>query len=147
MKIQEQDIYHGPALMQIVVHPSFKALNKADGQYGHYQVNASIRVWAKYSTAGDAPWTFTFQPTDLAGIRADIDAGASVFIALACGHQTICCLSHDQFAAIVDASATAQQWIKVDAPAGKQMRVTGSANSKSPSLVPHNSFPGCIFGS
>ena len=28
MKIQEQDIYHGPALMQIVEHPSFKALNR-----------------------------------------------------------------------------------------------------------------------
>jgi hypothetical protein len=60
MKIQEQDFYHGPALMQIVEHPSFKALNKGSNRYGHYLVNADCHVFVRYSKAEGDAWSFTF---------------------------------------------------------------------------------------
>lgn len=145
MKIQEQDTYHGPALMQIVEHDSFKALNKADDKYGHYLVNKDIRLWVKYSSAANGPWQFTFQVGDLALIAKDIKAKGTTHIVLVCGHASICSLDADELNSLLDLDAKSSQWLKVDAPAGKQMRVTGSDNSKSPILAPHNKFPGCIF--
>jgi hypothetical protein len=145
VKIQEQNIYHGSALMQIVEHPSFKALNKADGQYGHYQVNTKVRLWVKYSSAEQGPWVFTFHATELAGFRNDQATEFRVFIALICGHHTICGLSEEEIDALVDVKSTNRQWIKVDAPDGKQMRVTGSTMQKNPILVAHNRFPNFLF--
>lgn len=145
MKIQEQDTYHGPALMQIVEHHSFKALNKADERYGHYLVNKDTRLWLKYSSATLSPWTFTFQPVDLAGLAADIALNGTTHIVLACGHHTLCCLDEAEIRGLVEMTAGAQQWVKVEAPAGKQMRITGSLNTKRPTLAPHNKFPNCIF--
>lgn len=145
MKIQEQDIYHGPALMQIVEHDSFKALNKADVKYGHYLVNNDKRLCFKYSTAGSGPWSFTFQPTDLKMLEADLQLPGKVFVVLVCGHHSICCLDEDQVRQLISIEASGAQWIKVDAPSGRQMRATGSVNNKTPILVPHKSFPNCIF--
>lgn len=48
MKIQDQDLYHGAALTQIVEHASFKALNRGSEKYGHYLVNKDQHVFIKY---------------------------------------------------------------------------------------------------
>jgi hypothetical protein len=145
MKIQEQDLYHGPALMQIVEHESFTALNRADDEtYGYYLVNKDVRLRTKYATAKSGPWSFTFQPGDLAGIERDIARKGAVHVVLTCGHHTICCLAIDEVRQLIDLKAGVQQWIKVEAPAGKQLRITGS-RSKKPILVAHNRFPNCIF--
>jgi hypothetical protein len=83
MKIQEQDIYHGPALMQIVEAPSFKALNKTDdGIYGHYAVNKNHRLFVKYATARVSPWKFQFDVKAKKAISADVDSGAKTFVCL-----------------------------------------------------------------
>ena len=58
-KIQKQDLYHGAALTQIVEHPTFKALNRASKNYGHYLVNADREVFVKYSASSSSPWGFT----------------------------------------------------------------------------------------
>jgi hypothetical protein len=69
MKIQEKDLFHGAALTQIVEHESFKALNKADEKYGHYQVNHDRRLLVKHSKAtsntGTQTWSFSFKPDDI----------------------------------------------------------------------------------
>lgn len=145
MKIQEQDIYHGPALMQIVEHDSFKALNKADEKYGHYLVNKDIKLWVKYASAKNGPWQFTFQPNDLRGIAKDLRSKGATHIVLVCGHDTICSLNGDELGSLLDIAASSAQWLKVDAPQGKQMRVTGSENGKDPILAAHKKFPGCVF--
>jgi len=147
MKIQDQDTFHGPALMQIVEHDSFKALNKADDKYGHYLVNKDIRLWVKYASASNGPWQFTFQPNDLALISKDLKQKGTTHIVLVCGHFSICSLSSGELEELLDVSANSAQWLKVEAPANRQMRVTGSDNSKSPILAPHNKFPGCVFQS
>jgi hypothetical protein len=60
VKIQEQDVFHGPALAQIAEYGAFKALNRARAKQGHYIVNADRRLLLKYSTKSRGPWKFTF---------------------------------------------------------------------------------------
>lgn len=146
MKIQDQDIYHGPALMQIVEHDSFKALNKADSKYGHYLVNKDIRLWFKYASSRDAPWQFTLQPDELTAIKEDLRSKGKLYLVLVCGHVSICCLNSDEVQSLADPNGGAAQWIKLDAPPNKKMRVTGSLNNKEPLKVAHSKFPNCIFG-
>jgi hypothetical protein len=145
MKIQEQDIYHGAALMQIVEHDSFKALNKADARYGHYLVNKDIRLWIKYASSENGPWQFTLNNTDLEAIDGDRTMDRTVYLVLICGKHSICCLDASELANLVDFSAK-QQWIKVDSPPKKQLHVTGSEFRRSQINVPHKRFPHHIFG-
>lgn len=106
MKIQEQDLYHGAALTQIVEHHSFKALNRASVKYGHYLVNTDRHVFAKYSKATHSPWSFTFQPHDLQAIHAEITAGHTVFLCLVCGTSTACALTQAEFSSLIDLAST-----------------------------------------
>lgn len=145
MKIQEQDTFHGPVLMQIVEYEAFKALNKPDRKYGHYILNTNTRLWVKYSTNDSDNWSFTFQPNDLSAISTDMQQQKTkTFVILACAHTTICGLSQKELASLIDLSAGQQQWIAVKHEMGKQLRVTGSKLSE-PILVPNNRFPAIIF--
>jgi hypothetical protein len=45
VKVQQQDLFHGAALTQIVEHPSFKALNRASTKYGHYLINTNRQIF------------------------------------------------------------------------------------------------------
>lgn len=143
MKIQEQDRYHGPALMQIVEHDSFKALNKADGSYGHYRVNADVCLLVKYRTNNGPAWRFTFSAQDVAILAKDQDNGRSLLV-LVCGDATICALTADEYEALLDLDADNQQWISVESPEGKQLRCAGSMGALH-TKVPHNRFPNIVF--
>lgn len=144
MKIQEQDIYHGPALMQIVEHQSFKALNRASLHYGHYLVNTDRQVFVKYRKTRRSPWQFVFQPDELSAISTAMSSNGRVFVCLVCGHTTICALNEDEVVQIIDLAATTQQSIRVEVPQGGSCRVSGS-KGKLKRVVPHNSFPTKIF--
>jgi hypothetical protein len=144
MKIQEQDVYHGPALMQIVEDPSFKALNRASKRYGHYLVNTDRHVFTKYRRTKRSPWQFVFTPDELSAISTAISADGHVFVCLVCGHSTICALTADEVAQVIDVTATSQQSIRVEVPSGGSCRVSGSIG-KLKKTVPHNSFPEKVF--
>jgi len=147
MKIQDKDLYHGCALTQIVEHESFKALNKADGKYGHYQVNTAMRLLLKYSTKGAAPWQFTFQPTDLATIRGDITGKYKTFACLVCGKQTVCLLDSKQVRQVINLKAEWAQTIIVELPSkGASLRARGT-QGRLENTIPHSRFPDAIFGS
>lgn len=144
MKIQEQDLFHGAALTQIVEHKSFKALNRASVKYGHYLVNADRHVFAKYSKATRSPWSFTFQPNDLKAIQAEINNGNTVFLCLVCGTATVCALAEAEFTSLIDLASPAAQRVRVEVPAGGSCHVSGSLGSLK-RTVPHNSFPDKVF--
>jgi hypothetical protein len=131
--------------MQIVEHPSFKALNKADKKYGHYLVNADTRLWVKYRTNSEGPWQFTVGSAEIGALSVDFKLKGSTYLVLICGDYSICCLAEEQIMALIDTTTDLQQWIRVEAPANKNMRVTGSRNNDEPILIAHNSFPGCVF--
>ena len=143
MKIQQKDLFHGAALTQLVEHDSFKALNKVDDKYGHYLVNTDRRMMAKLTEKANAPWVFTFQPDDLATLRADIASGFRVFVVLVCGTTTICLLEEADYSAIIDLHAGNAQWIRVEVPKAS-MRVRGSAGELK-RAVKHKAFPEDVF--
>jgi hypothetical protein len=143
MKIQQKDLFHGAALTQIVEDPSFKALNKADTKYGHYQVNADRRLMVKLTEKENHPWQFTFQPDDLNTLRADIASNFTTFVCLVCGKKTICLLDQADFSAVIDLNSPAVQWIRVDIPKAS-MRVRGSAGSLGHAIA-HKDFPDNVF--
>lgn len=144
MKIQEQDLYHGPALMQIAEHPSFTGLNKADAKYGHYIVNADRRLFVKYSSADASPWPFTFQPNEMKAIQGDIAAGARTFVCLICGESTICCLNQSELVEVIKIDSRGAQWVRVEVPKGGSQHVSGS-RGKLRYTIPHNAFPAKVL--
>jgi len=145
MKTQEQHIYHGAALTQIVHHETFKALNRGSPEYGHYQVNADRHLFVKYRTNNGPKWTFTYSLDDIRCIRDATISSLKVFIVLTCGQETICALSEDQFKQILNIdNPTAQQQITVTVPKGGGCHVNGS-NGKLKGVVTHNSYPGKVF--
>ncbi|MCG5541894.1 MULTISPECIES: hypothetical protein [unclassified Halorhodospira] len=144
MKVQDQDIYHGAALTQVVEHESFKALNKGSGRYGHYLVNADCNVFVKYSTHEDGPWIFNFQPDHLEPIRNVLGTESRAFVCLVCGEKTVCALSSEEIQEVINLHAGNPQWVRVQFPSGGSCRVQGSAGTLS-RTVPHNSFPNKLF--
>lgn len=141
MKTQEQDLYHGAALTQIVEHKSFKAVNRVDAEYGRYRVNADRHVFVKYRTNAGPSWQFVFQPKDLAAIDS---VGANAFVCLVCGRVTVCALTCDEFRQVVDVGIATTQSITVRIPKGGSCHVKGSAGAL-PRVVTHNSFPDKVF--
>jgi hypothetical protein len=148
MRIQEKDLFHGAALTQIVEHESFKALNKADEKYGHYQVNHDRRLLVKHSKAesntGTQIWNFTFKSDDIEILVQDIQKGTKIFVCLVCGDVSVCVLNQEEVSTILDLGSSAVQWARVELPGGGSLRVRGSAG-KLPKTVPHNAFPAKVF--
>ena len=146
MKIQPKDYFHGAALTQIVEHQSFTALNKADDKYGHYLINANIRLLVKYSSPSNSPWQFTFNKSDLKSICEDVAVdGISFFACLVCGTETVCLLTEQQLAMVIDLDTEYAQWVRVEVPsAGKSMRVRGSTAALKRAIA-HNAFPNGLF--
>lgn len=141
MKIQEQDTYHGSGLVQIVEHPSFKALNRGSNKYGHYLINTDRHVFAKYSSKKKSPWQFTFQPDDLNEIRK---AGQKTFAMLVCGKETVCALTLDEIGQVLDLDSINAQSITVEIPKGGSCHVKGTTG-KLTKTIPHNAFPQKLF--
>jgi hypothetical protein len=139
MKITEPDSYHGSGLTQIVEHPSFKALNRGSGKYGHYLINTDRHVFAKYRKS--SPWQFTFQPDDLKAIR---EAGAKTFAMLVCGRKTICGLTLDEIKEVLDLDSAKSQFITIQIPPGGSCHVKGS-KGKLKKTITHNAFPKKLF--
>lgn len=142
MKVQEQDIYHGIALTQLVEHSSFKAVNKTSKTYGLYDLNHDRRLFVKYRSNENEPWSFTFQPAEMKVIGVPTER--DTFVALVCGTTTVCALMLDELEAVLDLSVNGTQWVRVEAPAGASMRVFGPLG-RLPRVVPHNSYPQKLF--
>lgn len=144
MKLQEQDRYHGPALVQIVEHQSFKALNRASTKYGHYLVNTDRHVFVKYRTKRKSPWQFTIQPDEIKALRAAVGSGNYVYLCLVCGQTTVCALRKGEIGTLLDLTKARPQWIRVEVPPGGSCHISGSKSSLR-RTVPHNAFPEKVF--
>jgi len=144
VKIQQQDLFHGAALTQIVEHPSFKALNRASTKYGHYLVNTDRQVFVKYRTNDESPWQHTVQPDELAALSSAMASTDHVYLCLICGPVTVCALDRDQIAALVDVTSMVAQWIRVDVPARGSCHLSGS-QGKLTRTIRHKAFPDSVF--
>jgi hypothetical protein len=145
MKIQKKELFHGAALTRLVEHHSFKALNKADGKYGHYLVNTDKRLLVKHSEKASQPWPFTFTADDLSTLESDIASGFKTHVVLVCGQTAICLLKKPQIRAILDLDDGSVQWVRVKLPGpGASMRVS-SRKGELKKTVPNSAFPARVF--
>ena len=144
MKIQEKDRIHGAALTQIVEHPSFKALNKADSKYGHYQINNNIRLLMRHRSDFDGPWSFTFTEEDVNTLINDISKDNKSFLCLICGKKYICLLSSSDYEKLFDRLLNKPQSIIIDCPPNSSLHVRNKTKTLS-HTIPHNDFPNKLF--
>ncbi|AXE34017.1 hypothetical protein [Chromobacterium phragmitis] len=143
MRIQTQDFYHGAALMQIVEHPSFKALNKASEKYGHYLINKDQHIFIKYSTAEESPWQFKLSPDDIVSLEKACRKKEPAWLCLVCGGVAICALNKAEMLVVFDFTSQTN-WVKVTIPPRGQCRVAGS-NGDLDYAIPSNAFPAKVF--
>jgi hypothetical protein len=144
VKVQDLGVFHGIASTQLVEHPSFKALNKASKRYGHYLLNQDRRLFVKYRTNDGLAWQFGFSTSEIRAIKEDRRLESHTFVILVCGYSTVCALSAGDLDALLDLGGPGVQSIRVEAPPGRSMIVSGS-HGRLPRTLPHKSYPAKLF--
>ena len=165
MKIDDDHMYHGAALLQITEHPTFTAINSMEvsGQRSRsaYRINDSIGIFLKYASKpsralGEYP--FTFASSHLQELDAIASQAANTFIALVCvKDREIACLQFRQLQELVKrrqkkkGTPEEQYVVLVTAPQGKNLRVYVNMPGRrklilgNPLLIPRRSFPDVLF--
>lgn len=163
MKIRDDHLYHGAALIQIAEHPQFTAINslkvKTVKFENAYKINDNIAVYLKYSTKPKrGEYQFTFHKEHLAELDTIATAHLKTFMALVCvTGREVCCLSHEQLLALIALRRKAlgsdenQYVILVTIPAGRSLRVFVNAPGVrgkmlgKPIVVSRNAYPNDLF--
>jgi len=165
VRIDDDHMYHGAALIQIAEDPQFTAINSFKLPTGvsrsAYRINDDIGVYLKYAskpTPAHREYLFTFQKQHVAELAAIAKATEKVFAALVCVKaRQVCCLPYADLTKLIDArrnakGATEDQYIiLVTVPANKSFRVyvnaPGVRNTMlgKPVVISRNDFPGEIF--
>jgi hypothetical protein len=144
MKIQVKDIFHGTALTQIVEHPSFKALNKADNKYGHYQINNDTRILIKHCSSENSPWTFNLNKEDINTLIGDISFNHRSYLCLVCGKISVCLLSCQDYEKLLDTSSSSSQLLTVTIKEGTSIHVKSKLHILN-HAIHHTDFPDKLF--
>jgi len=165
MKIHDDHMFHGAALIQIAEHPQFTAINslKINGtNYSNtYRVNDDISVYLKYGSNPNKSfreYQFTFSQAHLAELGAITKANQKTFLALVCVKgREICCLSYQQLLSLVDQRKKAagkqesQYVVLVTIPKNSSMHVYINAPGQKKTklgkdiVVSRNAFPRVLF--
>ena len=165
MKINDNHLYHGAALMQIAEHPQFTAINafKRKGAISRsaFKVNDDIGIYLKYASQPKKPfreYVFTFGENHLGELKALKSKCSRAFLALVCVEvREICCLTYSELLQLLDArrkakgASEAQYTILVTALAGKSFRVYMNAPGRrkvrlgDAIIIARNTFPKVIF--
>jgi|TARA_B110000263_G_scaffold225538_1_gene216602 hypothetical protein len=136
MKIDDDQMYHGAALIQVAEQPGFTAINElainGESHRGAYRVNDGIGLYIKYATSpnGIEEYLFNFTESHVGRLAAIDSVTDSLFLALVCvKDREICCLGYDQFSELVERRRDAlggdeeQYSILVTARTNKSLRV------------------------
>lgn len=165
MKIHDDHLYHGAALIQIAEHDKFTAINelKIGGEKytNAYRINDGIAVYFKYSMRSISTYEeyrFNFKKDQLDSLEEISKHCRSTYLALVCvKDREVCCISYGQLIDLIETRKEAkgggedQYHILVTAPAGKGLRVYVNAPGVKgkmqgePLIVPRSSFPDLIF--
>lgn len=165
MKIHDDHLFHGSALIQIAEHPSFKAINalKIGGKTVRvaYRINDDVAVYCKYATkpvGAAAEYLFTFHKDHIADLKKICAAVPNAFVALVCVRdREICSVpcseilemielrevelghSEDSVGVLVTAPQNKSLRVYVNVP-GKKGLILGKAK-----IVSRNAFPSNLF--
>lgn len=166
MKIQDEHLYHGAALIQIAEDPRFTAINslKLSGKAinSAYRINDQIAVYFKYAVKPHGKYKeylFNFKSDQIQQIRK-ISSTYETHLALVCvGAREVCAISADMLSDLISSRQKAfggnedQYTLLVTVPKGKSMRVYVNHPGKKATLlgkervISRSSFPEVIFGS
>ena len=165
MKIHDDHLYHGSALIQIAEHPQFTAINSL--KLGKsvvrvaYRVNDDVAVYFKYAskpTHAYNEYVFTFTKEHLAELSKIAQATPKTFVALVCvKDREICCITYANVFALLAKrekalGATEENLtVLVTMQKNKSLRVYVNAPGKKGSILPkaiivsRSAFPKVIF--
>ena len=110
MKVDDNHMYHGAALLQIAEHPRFTAINTIEisGQKSRsaYRINDNIGIFLKYASMPSrnlGEYAFTFTAVHLRELNEVDEQMVDTFIALVCvKDREIACLSFPQLQDLVE---------------------------------------------
>ena len=116
MKIDDDHMFHGAALIQIAEDPQFTAINSfklaAGVSRSAYRINDDIGVYLKYAsepTPAFREYGFTFQKQHLAELEEISKAAVKVFVALVCVKaRQVCCLPYQDLLTLVNTRRAAK---------------------------------------
>lgn len=166
MKIQDEHLYHGAALIQIAENANFTAINAlrigSEVVSSAYKINDHIAVYFKYAVSPHGSYKeygFTFTSDHVTLLRRVAVVNGSAFIALVCvGAREVCVITVDQLAELIARRQKAnggqedQYTLLVTAEAGKSLRVYVNHPGKKrkilgkPIVVSRKAFPNSVFG-
>ncbi|WP_157729436.1 hypothetical protein [Tumebacillus algifaecis] len=144
MKIQEQELFYGAALAQIVEHGEAVHIYKRPDQNSVYVINQKSVLMLKYRTNARAPWRFQLSEREEDAIRAELVRGKDFFLGLVCANHTICVLGAEELKKIIDFEVLGDKWISVNSGHNRSLWVAGPAGEMSTSIR-HNDFPRKLF--
>jgi len=141
MRIRDDHLNHGAALIQIAEHPQFTAINSLKVKNvkfeNAYKINDNIAIYLKYSTAPNknyGEYIFTFTKAHLDELDVINKAHQKSFLALVCVKaREVCCLSYNQLDELIKrrradfGHAENQYTLLVTAQPGKSLHVYISA--------------------
>jgi hypothetical protein len=165
MKIHDDHMYHGSALIQIAEHKQFTAINAFTGKLAKYEnvyeINKDIAVYLKYATSPTKAYSeyhFTFNKSNLAELEAIDKAVSKVYLALVCvTAREVCSLPYEQLLSLIALRRNAaghaenQYTILVTVKPGESMHVyVNYPNKKKTVIGKHlvinrNAFPNDLF--
>ena len=165
MKINDEHLYHGAALLQIAEHPKFTAINPIDEvsglmARGAYRVNKDIGVALKYSSEPKkGEYQFTFDEDYLHKLDQVTEKVRSMFVGLVCVRdREIACIEYVQLAELMYERYRDTGWeegqyvVWVEVPPGKSLRVyakkagRGSGVAGSQLIISRRAFPKAFLG-
>ena len=166
MKIHDDHLYHGSALIQIAEHPSFTAINslKIGSKIVRvaYRINDDIAVYLKYAskpTGRFKEYIFTFTQDHRAELSEIAEATAKLFVALVCvKDREICVVPYSELKSLFEkreinhGGPEDALTVLVTAPAGKSLRLYMNASGKKKTMltkemvISRSAFPGEVFG-
>jgi len=165
VKIHDDHMYHGSALLQIAEHPEFTAINAFRSaeriSRSAFRVNDNIGVYLKYAskpTPSHEEYVFQFNAEHLAELARIAKVVDKAFLALVCVKgREICCLPYEMLAVLVERRKQAkktderQYSVLVTMPFRKEFRVYVNAPGRKNALlgkailIPRSDFPDRLF--
>lgn len=165
MKIHDDHLYHGSALIQIAEHPNFTAINSLNlgGKIVRvaYRINNDIAVYFKYASktiGAYKEYVFTFHKDHLKELAQISGVISKTFVALVCvKDREICLLPYSDLKDLLGrrekdhGGPEDALTVLVTVPAGKSLRAYVNASGRKKTIlgkelvVSRNAFPGAVF--
>lgn len=142
MRIQEQDLYIGSVLAQLVRYMPTCTIQKHGDDTVTYSINDECRLRIYYSTERSEQWQFGLSKADIAR-ACDATSLMPTFFVFVCGVQSICVVHQTELMALLG-KGRAKQKIRITLPSTRQFLIKNCVQDLS-LRVAVNAFPSSIF--